>query len=68
MIDYICISGSLENRITEYVDPLHEHFIDPVVIKDGNYMPPTLPGYSIEIKKQSRDAYTFPTGEKWKTI
>ena len=51
MIDYICISGSLENRITEYVDHLHEHFIDPVVIKDGNYMPPKLPGYSIEMKK-----------------
>jgi L-fuconate dehydratase len=67
MIDYICISGSLENRITEYVDHLHEHFIDPVVIKDGNYMPPKLPGYSIEMKKESREAYTFPTGEKWKT-
>ncbi|MGN6339646.1 MAG: L-fuconate dehydratase [Ginsengibacter sp.] len=68
MIDYICISGSLENRITEYVDHLHEHFIDPVVIKDGNYMPPKLPGYSIEMKKESRKAYTFPTGEKWKII
>jgi L-fuconate dehydratase len=68
MIDYICISGSLENRITEYVDHLHEHFIDPVVIKEGNYMPPKLPGYSIEMKKESREAYTFPTGEKWKTI
>ncbi|MGN6267041.1 MAG: L-fuconate dehydratase [Ginsengibacter sp.] len=68
MIDYICISGSLENRITEYVDHLHEHFIEPVVIKDGNYMPPRLPGYSIEMKKESRDAYTFPTGEKWKII
>jgi L-fuconate dehydratase len=67
MIDYICISGSLENRITEYVDHLHEHFIDPVVIKDGNYMSPKLPGYSIEMKKESREAYTFPTGEKWKT-
>ena len=68
MIDYICISGSLENRITEYVDHLHEHFIDPVVIKDGSYMPPKLPGYSIEMKKESREAYTFPTGVKWKTI
>jgi L-fuconate dehydratase len=68
MIDYICISSSLENRITEYVDHLHEHFIDPVVIKDGSYMPPKLPGYSIEMKKESREAYTFPTGVKWKTI
>ncbi len=65
MIDYICISGTLENRITEYVDHLHEHFVNPVVIKNGNYMPPTAPGYSIEIKKESRELYTFPTGEIW---
>ena len=65
MIDFICISGDLENRITEYVDHLHEHFIDPVVMKNGNYMPPTAPGYSIEIKSESRESYTFPTGEIW---
>jgi L-fuconate dehydratase len=68
MIDYICISGTLENRITEYVDHLHEHFVDPVIIKNGNYMPPQAPGYSIEIKKSSRESYTFPTGEMWKTL
>ncbi|HET7116722.1 MAG TPA: L-fuconate dehydratase [Hanamia sp.] len=68
MIDYICISGTLENRITEYVDHLHEHFVDPVIIKNGNYMPPTAPGYSIEIKKSSRESYTFPTGEMWQTL
>lgn len=67
MIDYICISGTTENRITEYVDHLHEHFVDPVMIKNGNYMPPTAPGYSIEIKKASREAYTFPTGKMWKS-
>jgi L-fuconate dehydratase len=66
MIDYICISGDLENRITEYVDHLHEHFVNPVVIKNGNYMPPSAPGYSIEIKKESRESFTFPTGEMWK--
>jgi L-fuconate dehydratase len=41
MFDYVCVSGSLENRIIEYVDHLHEHFLDPVVIRDGRYMPPT---------------------------
>ena len=51
MIDYISISGSMENRIIEYVDHLHEHFIEPVIIKNGNYMPPKIPGYSIEMKK-----------------
>jgi len=68
MIDYICISGTLENRITEYVDHLHEHFEDPVIIKNGNYMPPKAPGYSIEIKKPSRELYTFPTGKMWQSL
>ncbi len=66
MIDYIAISGSLENRIIEYVDHLHEHFFDPVVIKNGNYMVPTMPGYSIEIKPASLEKYDYPNGEVWK--
>lgn len=65
MIDYICISGSLEDRITEYVDHLHEHFVHPVIIKNGRYMPPTVPGYSITMKEDSIKAYTFPTGKIW---
>jgi L-fuconate dehydratase len=67
MIDYICISGSLENRITEYVDHLHEHFIDPVIIKNGNYMPPLARGYSIQMKESSIEDYSFPNGEAWKS-
>jgi len=67
MIDYICISGTLENRMTEYVDHLHEHFVTPVKIKNGNYMPPSKPGYSIQMKEKSLESYTFPTGEIWKT-
>jgi L-fuconate dehydratase len=65
MIDYICISGTLENRITEYVDHLHEHFINPVIIRNGNYMPPSAAGYSIEMKKESLESYLFPTGGMW---
>lgn len=65
MIDYLCISGTMENRVTEYVDHLHEHFVTPVKIHNGRYMPPTEPGYSIEIKEKSRKDYTFPTGEAW---
>ena len=65
MIDYIAISSSLENRIIEYVDHLHEHFFDPVVIKNGNYMAPSMPGYSIEIKPESLEKYNFPDGEVW---
>ncbi|MEL7121097.1 MAG: L-fuconate dehydratase [Bacteroidota bacterium] len=65
MIDFIAISGSLENRIIEYVDHLHEHFLDPVVIKNGAYMPPFAPGYSITMKKGSLKKYSFPNGEAW---
>jgi len=65
MIDYIAISGSLENRIIEYVDHLHEHFYDPVIIKNGHYMPPTMPGYSIQMKPASIEKYSFPNGPIW---
>jgi L-fuconate dehydratase len=65
MFDYVCVSGSLENRIIEYVDHLHEHFLDPVVIRDGRYMPPTAPGYSITMRPESLRDYAFPSGAAW---
>ncbi len=66
LIDYICISGSLEDRILEYVDHLHEHFEDPVVIRRGRYTVPTAPGYSITMKPASLDAHEFPGGAVWR--
>jgi L-fuconate dehydratase len=66
IFDYICVSASLEDRIVEYVDHLHEHFIDPVVIRNGRYMPPTAPGYSIAMRPESLDEYEFPTGKAWR--
>ncbi len=65
MFDYIAVSGSLENRIVEFVDHLHEHFLDPVVIRNGRYMPPTMPGYSITMRPESLDTYEYPTGPAW---
>jgi len=65
IIDYVCISGTLENRITEYVDHLHEHFVHPVKIKNAAYVVPEEAGYSIEIKKQSRKDFAFPEGKAW---
>jgi len=65
IFDYIAVSASLENRILEYVDHLHEHFIDPVVVKNGRYMPPTAPGYSITMKSESLNQYEFPNGSAW---
>jgi len=66
MIDYVCISGSLENRVIEYVDHLHEHFVDPVIVKNSAYFPPTAPGYSITMKAESLSKYTYPEGEAWR--
>jgi L-fuconate dehydratase len=66
LFDYIAVSASLEDRITEYVDHLHEHFVYPVSVKNGRYMPPMDAGYSIEIKAESLDYYEFPDGEAWK--
>ncbi len=65
MFDYVAVSGSMEGRMIEYVDHLHEHFVHPVVIREGRYLPPTAPGYSIEIKPESREAYAYPTGPVW---
>jgi L-fuconate dehydratase len=65
IFDYICVSASLEGRIIEYVDHLHEHFIDPVTIRNGRYMPPIRPGYSIEMRPESLHAYEFPAGPVW---
>src|SRR2546421_4684240 len=66
LFDYIAVSASLENRITEYVDHLHEHFVYPVIMKDGRYLPPMDPGYSIEMKPRSLDYYEFPGGAAWR--
>lgn len=65
MIDYISISGSMEGRVVEYVDHLHEHFEDPVKIEKAAYAVPTRAGYSITMKKDSLMTYTYPDGIFW---
>ena len=59
MIDYLVVSGTKEGRVIEYVDHLHEHFLDPCVIKGAAYMPPKAPGFSIEMKPASIASYEF---------
>ena len=59
MIDYLCIAGTREGRVIEFVDHLHEHFIEPCVIQNAAYMPPTAPGFSIAMKPDSLRDYTF---------
>jgi L-fuconate dehydratase len=59
MIDWLCIAGTREGRVIEYVDHLHEHFVDPCVMRGAAYMPPTRPGYSIEMKPASIERHVF---------
>ncbi|MDQ0024869.1 L-fuconate dehydratase [Variovorax paradoxus] len=59
MIDYLCISGTREGRVIEYVDHLHEHFAEPCVIRGAAYMPPTAAGFSITMKPESLERYRF---------
>jgi L-fuconate dehydratase len=65
IFDYICVSGSLDSRLLEYVDHLHEHFLDPVRMQNGRYMPPSTPGYSITMKPDSLDRHEYPNGAAW---
>ena len=66
IFDYVAVSGSLENRLCEYVDHLHEHFVHPVVIKNARYLAPLAPGYSITLQPESLEAYEFPGGKVWR--
>ena len=66
IFDYIAVSGSLEGRRIEFVDHLHEHFIDPVMVDKGRYVPPTSPGFSVAMKPESLSMYAFPDGGAWK--
>ncbi|CAG2155992.1 L-fuconate dehydratase [Cupriavidus numazuensis] len=59
MIDYICISGTREGRVIEYVDHLHEHFVDPCVVRNGAYLAPQAPGFSITMKPASLEQNRF---------
>jgi L-fuconate dehydratase len=64
-VDYVAISGGLDGRMIEYVDHLHEHFLDPVVIERGAYRMPARPGYSAEMRPDSLARYRFPDGAEW---
>ena len=65
MFDYLAISGTMEDRVIEYVDHLHEHFVDPVRIRRGRYLAPERPGYGVEMLHESRSRYAYPGGPAW---
>jgi L-fuconate dehydratase len=63
--DAICVAGTTAGRVVEYVDHLHEHFVEPCVVRGGRYVLPQAPGYSIEMREESLTAFAFPAGEAW---
>ena len=65
MFDFVAVGGSWQGRYLEYVDHLHEHFVEPVQIKNGRYAAPLSPGTSAEMLPESVAAYTYPTGPVW---
>ena len=65
MFDYVAVSGRMDDRVTEFVDHLHEHFVDPVVVRHGRYLAPLGPGYGSTIRPDSRLAYRYPDGPAW---
>ena len=64
--DYVAVGGSLDGRVVEYVDHLHEHFVDPCVVERGRYRVPTAPGYSSQMHARSLKRYAFPNGPAWR--
>jgi L-fuconate dehydratase len=65
LIDEIAIGGKHPERVIEYVDELHEHFIDPARISDGRYLVPEAAGYSIQMRPESLEEFGFPDGAAW---
>lgn len=65
IFDYVAVSGTLEGRVTEFVDHLHEHFTDPCVVRGGNYTLPSRPGYSAQMHEATVAAYSYPDGSVW---
>jgi L-fuconate dehydratase len=65
IFDFIAVSGSLDNRVIEYVDHLHEHFLDPATIVDGAYVVPEAPGFSAQMRPETLSRYAFPDGAEW---
>jgi L-fuconate dehydratase len=63
--DYVAVSGSMDGRVIEWVDHLHEHFREPAVVRGGRYEAPLAPGYSVEMLQESVEEYEYPHGRAW---
>jgi L-fuconate dehydratase len=65
MFDFVSVSGTTQGRVLEYVDHLHEHFVDPVRMRQGHYQAPSAPGLSAEMHAESLETYAYPNGPVW---
>jgi L-fuconate dehydratase len=65
MFDYVAVSASMDGRVVEYVDHLHEHFVHPAEVRNGRYVAPTAPGFSITMHPSSIRAFSYPRGPEW---
>ncbi|MFD6493442.1 L-fuconate dehydratase [Streptomyces sp. NPDC060188] len=65
MFDFVALAGTTDDRVIEYVDHLHDHFTEPVVIRDGRYTAPTAPGFSATMRPASIAEFTYPGGTFW---
>jgi L-fuconate dehydratase len=68
MFDFVAVSASMDDRVIEYVDHLHEHFVDPVVVRGGRYVTPTAPGFSATMRRETLVDYSYPDGPMWKML
>ena len=67
IFDYVAVSGTLDNRVTEYVDHLHEHFVDPCIVAHGHYELPEGPGYGARMFDESVARFAYPAGAYWRS-
>src|SRR5829696_1186526 len=65
MFDFVAVSGTTHDRVLEYVDHLHEHFVDPVRMRQGHYQAPSAPGLSAEMHPKALNEYAYPNGPVW---
>jgi len=66
--DFVCLTGTTENRVVEWVDHLHQHFVDPPRVENAKYVTPSAPGYSTQFKEESINDYSYPNGKAWRTL
>jgi L-fuconate dehydratase len=65
MFDFVAVSGTMDGRMIEWIDHLHEHFVSPAVVTAGHYRAPSAPGASTELLAASVADFSYPVGSAW---